>query len=136
MSYTGSIDFCEGFKKFLNENGIEVSVRKEKKHRELYFTSLKNCKKFLENIYQETSLYLKRKYDLAMTFLNSRDFTKETLREKREKLIKDSSVIIKRYLNGESTPQIAKDYNCGLPPILRILKENNIPLHKEKNKNN
>lgn len=134
LTYTGSIDFCNGLRNFLEKNNIKTKFKIKNNHEEVYITSLKNCKLFLDNIYKEKSLYLKRKYILAETFLNSRDFSKETLRDKRNIIINDTSIIIERYMKGESSNKIAKSYNCGGEVILRVLKKNNIPLHKEINK--
>ena len=128
INYTGAKNFCDGMKLFLEKNELKVSKIEHKTYSDLRIKEIKSVKKFLECIYKEKSIYLERKYQRAVTFLNSRDFTKETTIEKHQRLIRDNKKIIELYQKGESATQISKKFDCYPSTILKILRNYNIKI--------
>lgn len=68
----GTEDFCTKLQSILSETGIEskiynTTLRKETSTRRLYIGKKENVRKFLSYIYDNSSVFLKRKYDIALS---------------------------------------------------------------------
>lgn len=131
VTFVGSHNFIPVLDKILKEKlEIETNCYPKTNHEALKIQKQKDIKKLLDWLYQDSVIHLTRKYEKYIIFINSRDFSKMTLKEKSQKVKADSKDIIKRYLNGESASIIAKNYDCSPNVILRLLKSNNIEIRK------
>ena len=133
ITITSSNYFIDGLYKYIL-NTLEIDSRVDdcegKVYKRLQIEKNKEVKKFLDWMYKDATVYLTRKYNDYIKFSNSRDFSKETSYEKRDRIRADSETIISRYLNGESATTISKDYDCSINVITRLLKANNIEIRK------
>ena len=133
ITFVGSNSFIDKLYKIILEKlGIDSRIDNcdGKAYKRLQIEKNREVKKFLDWLYKDSSIYLIRKYNKYNEFSNSRDFTKETSYEKRDRIRSDSKTIISRYLNGESATTISKDYDCSINVITRLLKANNIEIRK------
>lgn len=133
ITITSSNYFIDGLYKYiLNNLGINSRVDdcEGKVYKRLQIEKNREVKKFLDWMYKDATVYLTRKCNDYIKFSNSRDFSKETSYEKRDRIRADSETIISRYLNGESATTISKDYDCSTNVITRLLKSNNIEIRK------
>ena len=123
--------FNESLNQFLIDKfNIKANLYEKEHYLVLKIQKQNDLKKFLDYIYKDSKIHLNRKYERYITFINSRDFSKLTLKEKSKKVKADSDKIIKRYLEGEAASVIAKNYDCSSNVILRLLKANNIEIRK------
>lgn len=75
VSLTSSFDFCEGFENFLKSEGIECKqyFRKDKEFTsQVQITKHNECLKYLEKLYENATIYMKRKHDKFIDCINNR----------------------------------------------------------------
>lgn len=85
-----------------------------------------DIKPFLDWIYKDSKIHLKRKYERYLEFLNGRDFNKEDEGAKRRRIKELEPLIIQDRKNGVLIKDIMTKYNISNPTYYKILKRNNI----------
>ena len=71
MSIVGTQDFCDGISTIIEKElqlfpHLYISSLEEKSTRTLMLTRKNDCKMFFDWIYEDASLFLKRKYDVYL----------------------------------------------------------------------
>ena len=93
-----------------------------------------DMKIFLDCIYGDANIYLERKYQKYLEFLNSRDFSQESVRQRKRRIQANKNDIIQAYLGGQSISQISETFRCSSNAIFRLLKKENIQPNRENKK--
>lgn len=91
-----------------------------------------DIKIFLDWMYKDSKLYMERKYQKYLEFLSVRDFSVETVGQKRRRLKEQENEIINKYISGiEETKMICEQYQMSINTLYRILQRNNIKPYRE-----
>jgi hypothetical protein len=146
----GTISVCEEIEKILKENNINCVFEISKTSENFARTCIRKQDQItalFHYMYKDANIYLQRKYDKFIEHINGReamDSWKQEEKDKRDykkthkeeffsdkakktlKLNNDKDIIIKRYLEGEETIDIANDYGVARITILRLLHKYNI----------
>lgn len=91
-----------------------------------------DIKVFLDWMYKDATIYLQRKYDKYQEFLSVRDFSKETIGQKRRRIKTQENEIIEAYSSTDKfISEIAHEFNCSSNTIFKVLERNNVVLDRE-----
>ena len=91
-----------------------------------------DLKVFLDWMYKDSNLYMERKYQKYLEFLNTRDFSIETKGQKQRRLKQQENEIINKYISGiEETNMICERYQMSIHTLYQILQRNNIQPNRE-----
>ena len=69
-----------------------------------------------------------------LEFLSSRDFSQESVRQRKRRIQANKNDIIQAYLGGQPISQISETFKCSNNAIFSLLKKENIQPNRE-NKN-
>ena len=134
----GTEDMVKGLynqvKSFTN---VEGSYYKDKNGKNMWLYDIANqrdVKAFCDWIYHNSTIHLIRKYEEYVTFINTRDFSKQTWSDVNKRIHNHVQEIIKAYVEDKiSILQLSKQYECSPPTINRLLRENNITIRNTRN---
>ena len=91
-----------------------------------------DLKIFLDWMYKDSNLYMERKYQKYLEFLSVRDFSIETVGQKRRRLKEQENEIVNKYISGiEGTKMICEQYQMSIYTLYKILQRNNITPNRE-----
>ena len=127
LSVVGTYDFCSNLKdklkKLLNITTFNIETYSNGITTNLTLNYQDDVLKFLNWMYEDTTIQLERKYQKYLTLKNSRsgDFYNKSAIHKRMK--EKRTEILERHKNGESCGSIARDLNVAKSTICRIVKK-------------
>lgn len=120
---TGNNLFLQKLESILKSLNIKCSLIKDPKENcwNLFINGSKNQKKFLDWIYKDATIYLVRKYNKYIKFINNRNFSIETPKEKNIRIKNQIKEIIQDKNNGMLVKDICKKYKISNTTLRKIL---------------
>ena len=95
-----------------------------------------DIKLFMDWMYQNSSLYLERKFQIYQEFLSLRDYSIETKGQKQRRIKSQENEIIKAYLSCIDNKEICEKYKISNNTLYKILQRNDVKPFKEKERIN
>lgn len=134
-----------GYPNFLKE--LKTAIEEVLSINIVFYQNKENCahlkinrqediKIFLDWMYKDSTLYLKRKYQRYQEFLSIRDYSTETKGQKQRRVKTQENEIINAYLSCISNKEICEKYKISNNTLYRILQRNNVIPFKEKERIN
>ena len=109
-----------------------VYYQKDENCGDIKINRQEDLKIFLDWMYKDSNLYMERKYQKYLEFLSVRDFSTETVGQKRRRLKEQENEIINKYISGiEGTKMICEQYQMSIYTLYKILQRNNITPNRE-----
>lgn len=134
-----------GYPNFLKE--LKTAIEKVLSINIVFYQNKENCahlkinrqediKTFLDWMYKDSTLHLKRKYQRYQEFLSIRDYSIETKGQKQRRIKTQETEIINAYLSCVDNKEICERYKISNNTLYKILQRNDVKPFKEKERIN